>query len=246
MTPALRLRPLATATVLRLVFASAIGCTALGASAQAPASASAPASAPAAAASATAAAAPAAAAAVQPGKPDLARGGAIATSVCSACHLADGNRGAAANPIIAGQHADYLVKQLVEFKTDKRPSPIMKPMAMALNEADMRSVAAFYASKAAKTGFAKNKDLATLGEKIWRGGIPEKGVPSCSGCHGPAGAGIPAQYPKLAGQHADYLDAQLVAFRSNARPNSPIMTGIAARMSDREIKAVADYTAGLR
>ena len=244
MTPALRPRPAVSARLLRLVLASALGCVALGAAAQAPGAASAPAAGGSAAAAGNAAAAAPATGA--PAKPDLTRGASIATAVCGACHLVDGNRGTPANPIIAGQHADYLVKQLVEFKTDKRPSAVMKAMAMALNESDMRSVSAFYASKSAKTGFAKNKDLATLGERIWRGGIPEKGVPSCSGCHGPAGAGIPAQYPKLAGQHADYLEAQLVNFRSNARPNSPIMTGIAARMSDREIKAVADYSAGLR
>lgn len=200
-----------------------------------------------AAASASASAAPAAPATpATPTKPDLARGGSIATAVCGACHLADGNRGAAANPIIAGQHADYLVKELADFKSDKRPSPIMKPMAMALSDADMRSVAAFYASKSAKPGFAKNKAYAAEGERIWRGGIPERGIPSCAGCHGPAGAGIPAQYPKLAGQHADYLEAQLVAFRSGARHNNSPMVSIAARLSDREIKAIADYTAGLR
>ncbi len=240
MTPALckNFRPLLGFVVGLFSLAGSAGL-AQAQTASAPASAAAP-------AAASAPAAHAAAAPAAPAKPDLARGGSIATAVCGACHLSDGNRGTAANPIIAGQHADYLVKQLTEFKSDKRVSAIMKPMAMSLSDADMRSVAAFYASKSAKTGFARNRALAADGERIWRGGVPERGIPSCQGCHGPAGAGIPAQFPKLAGQHADYIEAQLIAFRSGARHNNPAMTGIAARLSDREIKAVADYTAGLR
>ena len=100
--------------------------------------------------------------------------------------------------------------------------------------------------KGAKPGFAKNKELITLGEKIYRGGIADKQVPACAGCHSPNGAGIPAQYPRLGGQHSDYTEAQLTAFRAGGRPNSPQMLAIAAKMSDREIKAVSDYIAGLR
>lgn len=179
-------------------------------------------------------------------KPDLAKGQATSTNVCGACHAADGSRGAPANPILAGQHAEYIVKQLGEFKSGKRDNPIMKGMAATLSDADMVNVAAFYAGKSAKPGFAKNKDLVTLGEKIYRGGIADRSIPACAGCHSPNGAGIPAQYPRLAGQHADYTEAQLVAFRGGARNNSPQMTGVAAKMNDREIKAVADYIAGLR
>jgi cytochrome c553 len=179
-------------------------------------------------------------------KPDLARGQAIATSVCMACHTSDGSRGSPANPILQGQHPEYLVKQLTEFKAGKRTSPIMQGMASALSEADMKNVAAFYAGKHAKPGFAKNKELATLGEKIYRGGIADRAIPACAGCHSPNGAGIPAQYPRLAGQHADYTAAQLVAFRSGARKNSVPMTGVAAKLNDHEIKALADYIAGLR
>lgn len=179
-------------------------------------------------------------------KPDLAKGQATSTNVCGACHTADGSRGAPANPIIAGQHAEYIVKQLGEFKSGKRDNPIMKGMAATLSDADMVNVAAFYAGKSAKPGFAKNKDLVTLGEKIYRGGIADRSIPACAGCHSPNGAGIPAQYPRLAGQHADYTEAQLVAFRGGVRNNSAQMTGVAAKMNDREIKAVADYIAGLR
>ena len=178
--------------------------------------------------------------------PEPAKGAAISTAVCAACHTNDGSRGTAANPIIQGQHPDYLVKQLAEFKAGKRDNAVMRAMAAPLSEADMKNVAAFYASKQPKPGFAKNKELVSLGEKIYRGGIADRSVPACSGCHGPSGAGIPAQYPRLAGQHADYVEAQLVAFRGGARRNNPAMAAIAAKLNDREIKAVADYVAGLR
>jgi len=181
-----------------------------------------------------------------PAKPDAAKGSAISAAVCGACHTADGSRGSPANPILQGQHAEYLVKQLTEFKSGKRDNAIMKGMASTLSEDDMRNVAAFYASKQAKAGAAKNKDTVLLGEKIYRGGIADKQVPACSGCHGPAGAGIPAQYPRLAGQHADYAESQLNSFRAGKRGNSPQMMAIAQKMSDAEIKAVADYIAGLR
>src|SRR3954469_23425897 len=113
-------------------------------------------------------------------KPDLAKGQATSTAVCAACHTNDGSRGAPANPIIQGQHPDYLVKQLVEFKAGKRDNPIMKAMAAPLSEADMKNVAAFFASKQPKPGFAKNKDLVALGEKIYRGGVAERSIPACS------------------------------------------------------------------
>ncbi len=180
-------------------------------------------------------------------KPDLAKGEATATSVCGACHTFDGSRGAAANPILAGQHAEYLVKQLTEFKSGKRANAVMQGMVATLaTEADMKNVAAFYAGKSAKPGFATNKATVALGEKIYRGGIAERKVPACSGCHGPSGAGIPVQYPRLAGQHAAYAEAQLLAFRNGTRKNSAQMTGVTAGMTDTDIKAVADYIAGLR
>ncbi len=182
-----------------------------------------------------------AAAAVEPAK-----GATISTNVCVACHTNDGSRGIAANPILQGQHPEYLVKQLTEFKAGLRENAIMRGMAATLSDADMKNVAAFYAGKQAKPGFAKNRDLATLGEKIYRGGIAERSIPACSGCHGPNGAGIPSQYPRLAGQHADYVEAQLTAFRGGVRHNNVAMTGVAAKLNDREIKALSDYVAGLR
>lgn len=178
--------------------------------------------------------------------PDPAKGGAIATAVCAACHSTDGSRGAAANPIIQGQHPDYLVKQLAEFKAGQRKSPIMQPIAAALSEADMKDVSAFYASRQAKPGFARNKELVALGEKIYRGGVADRMIPACAGCHGPAGAGIPAQYPRLSGQHAEYTEAQLTAFRAGGRQNNLAMIDVAAKLNDREIKALSDYVGGLR
>jgi cbb3-type cytochrome c oxidase subunit III len=180
-----------------------------------------------------------------PAKPDLAKGQTLSTQVCAACHTADGSRGSPANPILQGQHADYLAKQLTEFKEGKRANPVMSGMVASLSPEDMKNVAAFYASKQAKPGFAKDKALVALGEKIYRGGIADRNIPACAGCHSPSGAGIPAQYPRLSGQHSDYTEAQLNAFRAGTRTNSPQMLAIASRLSDKEIKAVADYMAGL-
>ena len=178
-------------------------------------------------------------------KPDLAKGQNLSTQVCGACHTADGSRGSPANPIIAGQHSEYLAKQLGEFKSGKRNNPVMKGFASTLSDSDMRDVSAFYAGKQAKPGFAKSKDLYALGQKIYRGGLGDRQVPACAGCHSPTGAGIPAQYPRIGGQHADYIEAQLNGFRSGQRANSVPMAAIAARLSDREIRALADYVAGL-
>lgn len=179
-------------------------------------------------------------------KPDLAKGQAIATQMCIACHTVDGTRGAPANPILVGQHPEYLAKQLREFKAGRRVNAIMQGMASGLSDDDMRNVAAFYASKPPLTGTARNPGLVLQGERIWRGGIASKNVPACAGCHSPNGAGIPAQYPRLAGQHAEYTEAQLRAFRSGERANNVQMMTISANLSDREITALADYIAGLR
>jgi cytochrome c553 len=191
--------------------------------------------------------APALAADAKPApKPDLAKGQAIATQVCGACHAFDGNRGQPANPILAGQHPEYLAKQLRDFKSGARANAIMKGFATTLSDQDMIDVAAFYASKTAKPGFATNKDTVGLGERIYRGGIADRKIAACAGCHGPTGAGIPVQYPRVNGQHAEYAESQLLAFRSGLRANSLQMAGVAAKLNDREIKALSDYMAGLR
>ncbi|MBI2769535.1 MAG: cytochrome c4 [Burkholderiales bacterium] len=193
-------------------------------------------------------AAPAAAAAPAPAaaKPDLTAGEAKFTAMCVSCHGAGGNSGTPANPKLAQQHTDYIYKQLQEFKAGKRPNPIMMPMAAQLSDADMKNIAAYVGSQKAKAGFAKDKELVATGERIYRGGIADRQIAACAGCHSPNGAGIPAQYPRLSGQHADYTAAQLTGFRDGARKNSPQMAQIAAKLNDREIRAVADYIAGLR
>jgi cytochrome c553 len=190
-----------------------------------------------------------AATAAKPAKPDPAKGDTVynsAAQACASCHNADGNSAIAANPKLAQQHPEYILKQLQDFKSGKRKSPIMQPLAAKLSDQDMRDIAWFVGSKQIKTGFSKEKDLVALGERIYRGGIADRQIPACAGCHSPNGAGMPAQYPRLGGQHADYTAAQLVAFRDKVRLNSIPMNDIAAKLNDREIKAVADYIAGLR
>ncbi|WP_374666373.1 cytochrome c [Ramlibacter sp.] len=196
-------------------------------------------------ASAPAAPAPAAAKA-GPAKVDAALGEQKYAAVCAACHAADGNSSIPANPKLAQQHPEYLVKQLQEFKSGKRANAVMAGFAATLSDEDMKNIAAYLAKQKAKPGFAKDKALVTLGEKIWRGGVPDRQIAACAGCHSPNGAGIPAQYPRLSGQHADYTAAQLVAFRDGVRKNNLQMTQVAAKLNDREIRAVADYVAGLR
>ena len=178
-------------------------------------------------------------------KPDLAKGEA-AFAMCVACHAADGNSTTPTFPKLAQQHPQYTVKQLQEFKSGKRNNAVMKGFATALSDADMQNIAAWLASKPAKAGFAKEKELVRLGEKIYRGGIADRQIAACSGCHSPNGAGIPAQYPRLKGQHSDYTVAQLVSFRDGVRLNSTQMNQVAAKLNDREIRAVSDYIAGLR
>ena len=180
-----------------------------------------------------------------PVKADPAKGGALYGAVCTSCHGADGNSGAPIYPKLAQQHPEYIAKQLREYKSGKRANAIMSGMAAALSEDDARNIGAFLASKTAKPGFAKDKDLATLGEKIYRGGIADRQIPACAGCHSPTGAGIPSQSPRLSGQHAEYTISQLTQFRDGVRLNSQQMGQVAAKLNDKEIKALADYIAGL-
>ncbi len=191
------------------------------------------------------AAAPAAAA-PKVTKPDLVKGEASFTAVCASCHGADGNSGTPVNPKLSQQHPEYLVKQLQEFKSGKRKNAIMQGFASALSDDDMKNIAYWAASKKAKPGFAKDKDLVALGERIYRGGVADRQIAACAGCHSPNGAGIPAQYPRLGGQHAEYVATQLTAFRDGVRLNSLQMNQVAAKLNDREIRALADYIAGLR
>ncbi|MBA4193665.1 MAG: cytochrome c4 [Hydrogenophaga sp.] len=182
----------------------------------------------------------------QSAKPDLAKGAAAYGNVCVACHAADGNSSTPANPKLAGQHPEYLIKQLQEYKSGKRANAIMQGFAATLSDDDMRNIAYWLASQTPKEGASTDKDLVTLGERIYRGGIADRQIAACAGCHSPNGAGIPSQYPRLSGQHAEYTETQLRHFRDGTRRNNAQMTGVAAKMNDREIKAVSDYIAGLR
>jgi cbb3-type cytochrome c oxidase subunit III len=173
---------------------------------------------------------------------DAARG----VMACAACHGAEGNSGITQNPKLAGQHEAYLKKQLHEFQGPTRNNAVMTMIAKALSEDDINNLSAYLSSQKQAPGEAKSKDTLEWGKKIFRAGIAEKNVPACAGCHSPNGAGIPAQYPRIAGQHQDYAVAQLTNFRTGARTNSAQMTAVGKRLSDEEMKAVADYVAGLR
>jgi cytochrome c553 len=194
------------------------------------------------------------AAAPAPAKADAAKGATLydtgdaarSLPACVSCHGAAGNSTIAANPKLAGQVENYVYKQLVDFTTADRNQPVMTTYAKMLTDAEKRDVAAYVGAQKQKPGAAKNKDTVELGKKIYRGGIADKGVAACASCHGANGAGLPIQYPRLAGQHQDYTVAQLTAFRTGARKNSAPMTALAKRMSDDEMKAVADYIAGLK
>ncbi len=186
-------------------------------------------------------------------KGDPSKGKAIVSQVCVACHALDGNSAQPANPILAGQHAAYTAKQLANFKSQgghapARPNNVMGSMVATLSAEDIQNLAAYFEGQQPQPRSARNPDLVKLGQAVYRGGISEKGVSACSACHGPSGAGIPVQYPRLAGQYAEYTAAQLRAFRAGTRANDAngVMRTIAAKLSDQEIAAVAEYISGLR
>ena len=187
-------------------------------------------------------------------KPDPAKAQQIASQVCAACHGADGNSVAAANPNLAGQDADYITLQLAHYKAGIRVNPTMQAMAATLSDADMGALGAFFAQQKPKGLAARDPALVKSARQLWRGGDAANGVPACAACHSPTGAGIPKNYPRLAGQYADYTYAQLKAFKTGERGadaggkdiNGRVMTTIAQKMTDAQMKAVADYAAGLR
>jgi cytochrome c553 len=181
-------------------------------------------------------------------KPDLAKGQALATQVCAACHGADGNSPSPANPKLAGQEAIYLYRQLASFKANKdRKNPVMFAMATPLSAEDMHNVAAYFASQKPKDGVARNQQTLPRGQRLYRGGDPSRSLPACAACHGAAGAGVPVQYPRIAGQYAEYTEAQLKAFRAGERTNDAnrMMRVVAGKLNDDDIKALSDYIAGL-
>lgn len=179
---------------------------------------------------------------------DAAKGASIATTVCVACHGADGNSVITMNPKLAGQHPEYLTKQLKNFKSGERSNAVMSGMVANLTDEDMANLGAYFASQKANGGAAKTNGAGSLGEKLYRGGNTSLGVPACASCHGPTGSGIPVLFPRLAGQHAEYTVNQLKAFRAGERANdgASMMRGIAAKLSDADIAAVSDYIQGLK
>ena len=180
-----------------------------------------------------------------PAKPDVARGKQIASTVCVACHGADGNSVVPTNPVLAGQNADYIAAQLAAFKSGARPSPIMQGMAAGLSPEDMRNLGAYFETQKPAERMARNKASVARAQQIWRSGIKSLGVPACAGCHGAGGHGIPAQYPRLAGQHPEQSLAWLKAYATGARP-SAVMTPVASKLSEADMQALSDYIAGLR
>jgi hypothetical protein len=187
----------------------------------------------------------------QPAKPDPARGQQLVGQVCGACHGLDGNAVIPVNPRLAGQGAEYLVKELGDYAKPAgdqsgRENAVMAAFASTLSPDDRRNVAAYLSAQKQIPAAARSKDAIDLGQRIYRTGIPEKAVPACAGCHGPTGAGLPVLYPRIGGQNPDYIEAQLKAFRDGTRRNNAAMTTIAARLSESEMKALADYAAALR
>jgi cytochrome c553 len=188
------------------------------------------------------------------GKPDLARAESIVKEVCAACHGIDGNSPSPTNPNLAGQTAEYITLQLAHFQAGIRVNPIMQGMAANLKPEEMKALGVYFSRQKPKGLAAKDGALATAGQKLYRGGDSKIGMPACAACHSPNGAGIPKNYPRLAGQYADYTYAQLRAFRVGERGadkdgkdvNGKIMATIAARMTEAEMKALAEYTSGLR
>ncbi|MBK8016367.1 MAG: c-type cytochrome [Betaproteobacteria bacterium] len=180
-------------------------------------------------------------------KGDSAKGQAAAAA-CAACHGPDGNSMIPTNPSLAQQHPEYIAKQLAEFKSGTRANPIMAGMAAMLTPESMNDVGAFFGQQKLRHAGTRDKDLAAKGQKLYRGGDTARGIPACSGCHSPSGAGIPAQYPRLGGQHQEYTAAQLKAFRAGERANdaNSMMRAIAAKLSDAEISALSEYVAGLK
>ena len=168
-------------------------------------------------------------------------------AVCLACHGPNGNALVPTWPKLAGQHAPYLYKQLMDFKSGARVNDQMSPQVLTLNEQDFLDIAAYYSAQQQTPGVA-DPALVELGERIYRGGNPVTGVAACTGCHGPAGIGLAAaKFPRIAGQHAPYVDSSLKGFRTGVRTNDPngMMRDVAGRMSDEEIAAVSQFIQGL-
>ncbi len=187
-------------------------------------------------------------------KPDLAHASQIVATICAACHGADGNSAVPANPNLAGQGAEYITRQLQLFKSGIRVNPVMTGLAATLTPDDMVALGFYFSRQKPAGGTATDPALVRTGQSLYRGGVASTGLPACSSCHSPNGAGVPKNYPRLAGQHADYTYAQLKAFKAGERgadkegkdTQGKIMWAVAQKMSDEQMKALADYASGLR
>ncbi|MEW5788451.1 MAG: c-type cytochrome [Pseudomonadota bacterium] len=181
-------------------------------------------------------------------KGDPAKAQKIVNDVCAACHGADGNSSNPIYPTLAGQQPEYIAKQLAEFKSGARKNATMAPNVANLNQADFLNLAAYFSAQQPKPKQAKDATLVAEGQKIYKGGNAGSGVPACASCHGPNGAGVPVQFPRLAGQQSKYVLSQLKNFRSGDRANDggKMMQVIARKMTDQEMKAAAEYVNGLR
>lgn len=169
------------------------------------------------------------------------------SATCVACHSVDGNSAITIYPKIAGQHAEYIYKQLKEFKSGDRKDPVMAGMVAALNEQDMKDLAAYFASQTMSAGETP-EDVVEVGQSLYRGGDMERGIPACIACHGPRGVGHSlAGFPKVSFQHPEYIKAQLEKFRSGDRANdmNGMMRDIAVKLTDKDIEILAKYMAGL-
>jgi cytochrome c553 len=181
-------------------------------------------------------------------KGDAAKAQKIVNDICGACHGTDGNSTSPTYPNLAGQTPEYITKQLNEFKSGARRNATMAPNVTKLSAEDMVNLGAYFSAQLPKAKQAKDPALVAEGQKIYTGGNAGSGVPACASCHGPAGAGIPVQFPRLAGQHAKYVVSQLKNFRTGDRANDggKMMQTIAKKMTDQEMRAVAEYISGLR
>ena len=186
--------------------------------------------------------------------PEYTKGQALA-GVCAGCHGVDGVSPVPTQPNLAGMSWQYIARQLRHFKSGQRDNAIMKGFATTLNDADMKSLGVYFSAQKGRAIGTKDEKLAKSAERLYRAGDATRGIPACAGCHSPNGAGIPAQYPRVGGQHAEYTLAQLTAFKGgirggatkdDANANGKIMMSIASRLTEGEMKALAEYTSGLQ
>ncbi|MDQ2916962.1 MAG: cytochrome c4 [Pseudomonadota bacterium] len=185
---------------------------------------------------------------------DPAKARQIVSQVCAACHGVDGNSVVSANPNLAGQGADYITLQLMHFKAGVRVNATMQAMAATLSDADMQAIGVYFSQQKPKGLAARDPALVKLAQQLWRGGDAATDVPACAACHSPTGVGVPRNFPRLAGQYADYTYAELKEFKAGERGADPggkdvngrIMNAIAQKLTDEQMKAIADYAAGLR